>query len=270
MSLAAGISASGRSELAQVLGEGGRFITTDDVVAALGLDRRTSAQKLSRWASEGWLRRVRRGLYIPVPVDAQNPASWAEAAMAVAAAVWSPCYFTGWTAANHWGLTEQVFRTIVVKTSRRVRRAENTMLDQDYLLGHVTDAELSWGMKTIWNDEVKLLIADPARTVIDIFDAPRLAGGIRHGADILRAYLEDNDGTQLIGYGDRLGNRVVFKRLGLLIETLGLDNANLLEACQERLSAGISLLDPDAPDQGRRSMRWRIRENVHLNRVDAS
>jgi hypothetical protein len=52
----------------------------------------------------------------------------------VAAEVWNPCYFTGWTAAQHWALTEQVFRTTVLKTSERVRAATARLLDQDYLV----------------------------------------------------------------------------------------------------------------------------------------
>src|SRR5438105_1406370 len=101
MSLPAGISPSGRAELAALLGSGRRFVTPADVVGELGVDAETAAKKLSRWAAQGWLRRARRGLYIPVPIDAANPAAWSEDSLIVAAAVWSPCYFTGWTAANH-------------------------------------------------------------------------------------------------------------------------------------------------------------------------
>ena len=216
------------------------------------------------------MRRVRRGLYIPVPVDARDPAVWAEAGMAVATEVWSPCYFTGWTAANHWGLSEQVFRTIVLKSARRVRSGDDHLLDQDYLVTHVSEDDMAWGIKTIWNDDVRIRIADPARTVIDLLDAPRLGGGIRNTADILHAYLGDHDAAQLIEYGDRLGNRTVFKRLGYLDEALGRDNPTLRDACQERLSAGISLLDPDAADVGSRSMRWRVRVNARINPADAS
>jgi predicted transcriptional regulator of viral defense system len=266
-----GISASGRGELANVLSAAGAFVTPDHVVTALGIDdRRVAAQKLARWAREGWLRRVRRGLYIPVPVDARDPAAWAEAGMAVATEVWSPCYFTGWTAASHWGLSEQVFRTIVLKSVRRVRNGHAELLDQDYLITHISEEDTSWGMKTVWNDDVRTRIADPARAVIDLLDAPRLGGGIRNTADILRAYLADHDAAPLIEYGDRLGNRTVFKRLGYLAEALGFDEPHLRDACQERLSAGISLLDPDAPEQGSRSMRWRVRANVRVDRVDAS
>jgi len=37
------------------------------------------------------------------------------------------------------------------------------------------------------------------------------------------AYLDQRDPARLIEYGDRLGNRAIFKRLGYLIETLNLD-----------------------------------------------
>ena len=121
MSQPAGITGRGRAELAQVLASGRRFITPMDVVEALAVDADTAAKKLSRWAEEGWVRRVRRGLYIGVPVDATNPAAWSEDALLVAAAVWPPCYFTGWTSANHWSLTDQTFRTTVLKTTGRVR-----------------------------------------------------------------------------------------------------------------------------------------------------
>jgi predicted transcriptional regulator of viral defense system len=106
--------------------------------------------------------------------------------------------------------------------------------------------------------------------VVDILDAPRLGGGIRHGAEILIACLDDEDPARLIEYGDRLGNRAVFKRLGYLIETLDLDFPDLVSACQERLSSGISALDQDGPEGGHRAMRWGLRVNVTLVREGSS
>ena len=268
MSVAAGISQAGRAELAAILGSGRRFVTPTVVVDELGVDADAAAKKLSRWAAKGWLRRARRGLYIPVPLDAGNPDAWSEDALIVAAAVWSPCYFTGWTAANHWALTDQVFRTTVLKTTVRVRASSVRLLDHDFLLAHASASAMEWGMKTEWRGEMRLRIADPARTVIDIIDSPRLGGGIRHGAEILAAYLADNEPATLIDYGDRLGNRAVFKRLGYIVEVLGQDRGRLLEACGRRVSAGISLLDPDGPDEGHRATRWGLRINVPMGREE--
>src|ERR1700723_2971243 len=121
VSIAAGISRQGRAELAAILGSGKRFVTPDDVAGTLGIGPGAAAARLSRWAREGWLARGRRGLYIGVRADAADPGAWSEGALVVAAAVWTPCYFTGWTAAGHWALSEQVFRTTALKTAGRVR-----------------------------------------------------------------------------------------------------------------------------------------------------
>jgi predicted transcriptional regulator of viral defense system len=186
--------------------------------------------------------------------------------MVVANEVWNPCYFTGWTAASHWSLTEQVFRTTVLKTAQRVRSSRERLLDSEYLLSHVGGDELEWGLESVWHEEVRLKIADPARTVVDILDEPRLAGGIRHAAEILDTYLDEHDPLSLVGYGDRLGNRTVFKRLGYLVEALGREELELLAECHDRLSAGIAQLDPDAPPDGPRVPAWSLRANVRVGR----
>lgn len=270
MSQGRGITGRGRAELASVLASGKRFVTPSDVVDALGIDPDAAAKRLSRWAEDGWLRRVRRGLYIGVPVDAADPVTWSEDALIVAAAVWSPCYFTGWTSANHWALSDQVFRTTALKTTKRVRASRRRLLDHEYLIAHAAEDTLSWGLKSEWRSEVRLRFADPARTVIDVLDDPSLAGGIRHAAEITSTYMDDYAPGALIGYGERLGNRSVFKRLGYLIEALGLDQPQLTDACQDRLSAGVSALDPDAPQEGRRNMRWRLRINATITPQEPS
>ena len=259
-----GISAAGRGELTAVMGRGRRFVGVDEAAAALNVDPKTSAKKLARWAEEGWLRRVRRGLYIAVPVDAEDPKAWSEDALVIATAVWSPCYFTGWTAANHWGLTEQVFRTTVLKTTGRVRTSTVWLLDHEYMVSHVAEPFMEWGLESFWHDERRLRIADPARTVVDILDAPRLGGGIRHAGEILAAYLNEHDPDRLVAYGDRLGNRTVFKRLGYLLEAMGRGELGLLDACRKRLPSGVSLLDPDGPRSGPRSSTWALRVNVRV------
>lgn len=258
-----GISGSGRAELAVVAGRR-RFISPEDAATELGIDGRLAARKLAHWAEKGWLRRVRRGLYIAVPVEAERPELWTQDPMVVASAVWSPCYFTGWTAASHWSLTEQVFRTTVVMTARRVRASNVRLLDADYLLAHVAEDLMAWGMKSVWHEEVRLRIADPARTVIDILDAPRIGGGIRHAAEILDAYLDDHDWHRLLEYGDLLGNHAVFKRMGYLVEALGRHEPELIAECKTRLSAGLALLDPDGPRDGARVPGWGIRANVRV------
>jgi len=266
----AGISGSSREELAAVTARGRRLVTVDDVANELSLERAVAAKKLARWAEQGWLRRVRRGLYIPVPIDVEHPELWSEDALVLADAVWSPCYFTGWTAANRWGLTEQIFRTIVVKTTGRVRATSQELLDQDYLVGHVPKSAMAWGMRSAWQQERRIRFADEARTIVDVLHEPRIGGGIRHVAEMLETYLFDSDWRQIVEYGDLLGTSTVFKRLGYLSETLQLGDQELLAECEQRLSSGVSLLDPGVPHTGPRVGRWGLRANVRVEESDGS
>lgn len=260
-----GIGAGGRRDLSRVLSGGRRTVTPTHVASTLGISAEAAAKKLARWTEDGWLRRARRGLYIPVPVDVAEPAVWSEDPWILADAVWSPCYFTGWTAANHWGLTEQVFRTTVLKTAARVRLSTQRLLDHEYLLVHAPKTELEWGVRGVWREARRLLVADPARVVVDALDDPSLVGGIRHGAEIVDAYLGDHPSSTLIEYGDRLGNGTVFKRLGYLLERVLPDARELIAACEERVPTGVTQLDPGGPSGGERDSRWNLRINVGLN-----
>jgi predicted transcriptional regulator of viral defense system len=269
MPTAAGINQAGRSELARVV-RGRRFVTPADAGAELGLDDRVAARKLARWAEAGWMRRVRRGLYVPVPVDVEHPTQWAEDPMVVATTIWQRCFFTGWTTANHWGLTEQTFRTVVLKTTNRVRKSSVEVMGRPYLVTHARPEQMEWGLASLWLEDLRVDIADAARTVIDCLDAPKLGGGIRHTVDILRSYVEQHDPDTLIDYGERLGNRTVFKRLGYALDTLGQGDGQLARACSDRLSSGISLLDPDGPNSGERNPKWHLRVNARISMDDPS
>lgn len=270
MSSVGGISGTSRGELALVLAGGRRVVSPEDVATALTIDRTTAAKKLARWCEQGWVRRARRGLYVPVPVDVVDPASWSEDAWVLADAVWTPCYFTGWTAANHWSLTEQVFRTTVLKTNRRVRTSKDRLLDNDFLVSHVHADLMTWGLAPVWRGDRRLLVADRARTVIDALDDTSLIGGARHAAEVVATYLSEHPWSTLIDYGDRLGNSAVFKRLGYIAERGRLVPDDLVAQCASRIAAGVSLLDVNGPRSGLRDPAWGLRINATVGMNESS
>jgi predicted transcriptional regulator of viral defense system len=261
--MVSGISAEGRARLAAVT-SGRRFVTPADAGVALGVSSTSAARLLARFAEQGWLRRVRRGLYVPVPVDAASPASWNEDALLIADELFSPCLFTGWTAAREWGMTEQVFRTTVVKTAARVRAADRVVAGYEFLLARAAPDALVWGARSVWREERRLRFADPTRVVVDALDDPRLVGGIGMAAELLLVLLSDDVDApaRLVAYAEQSGNGSVFKRLGFLVERLRPDLAELVEGCRERLPSGVTLLDPTAPRGGARSAPWGLFVNV--------
>lgn len=237
----------------------------DAVQAArvLDLDVSRTRRVLAELAKGGWLARVRHGWYINVPLDATVPTEWREDPWIVAATFFAPCYIGGWSACEHWGLTDQIFSVIYVVSARKVTPTDRTIQGSRFRV-HSVRSEHLFGTRRVWRRRTPVDVSDPHRTIIDIMDTPAAAGGALHAAEILQNYF-DGDGVdehKLIEYGDRLGRGAVFKRLGYLAEHGRLGTGRLVEACQDRISKGINRLDPSGPDVGRIVSRWSLKVNV--------
>lgn len=263
---ASGIGASGRQDLSRLFAHGRVLVDIDQASNALGVDRKDASKKLAALASKGWLRRVTRGLYLAVPAEVAHTDNWSVDPWYLATVVWSPCYVTGWSAANHWSLTDQVFRSTVVATSGRVRRREDELAGHDFVVRHVGEDALAWGLRTEWRQGSRVSIADPGKAVAEMLDVPSLGGGVRHLSEIVESYvLEGHDSNSLAEGLRRVGNGAAFKRLGYLLTVLGLEDDVLVAACREHVTSGFSRLDPDGPTGGRRSHEWNMVLNVELD-----
>ena len=231
----------------------------------LDLDIDRTRKLLAYLARRGWLSRVRRGLYVAVPLDTRRPGEWVEDAWVVADRVFGPCYIGGWSACEHWDLTDQVFRTLLVVTAKKVREREPVIQGTPFRVTVRSEDKL-FGTTPVWRDQVRVQVSDPTRTIVDVLDDPTLGGGMRNVADVVHEYLnsERRDDDLLVEYADRLGNRAVFKRLGFVLEHLAADAPALIEACLERRSTGLVALDPSVDAKGRIVRRWGIRANVTL------
>jgi predicted transcriptional regulator of viral defense system len=238
-----------------------------EAARALSLERARTGRRLANLAARGWLSRVRRDAYVTVPLGADQPGEWREDPWVVAARVFAPGYLAGWTACEHWGLTEQIFRDIQVVTSRRLRN-RNPQIQGTRFHVKTVDRKRIFGTRTVWREHNQVEVSDPSRTVIDLLDDPGIGGGARQVAEILISYFESEhrEDGRLDEYGKRLGNRTVWKRLGFLLEALAIDAPTLIEICRRSLSTGISLLDPAAAPEGKIVKRWNLRVNVIIRR----
>jgi predicted transcriptional regulator of viral defense system len=230
-----------RARLAAVLRAARETVSIDIAAQALGTDRHRAAKTLSQWASQGWLRRIGPGLYVPVPLDLAGNEQ---------------------VIAHHWELTEQLFNETVVFTTRRVVKKRATAQGAVFVL-HNIPARRLFGLKTLWRGSAKVAVSDPARTLVDILAMPETGGGIDHVAECVENYLHGKtaDRDLLIRYTEQFGNGAVFKRLGFLADTRFHHRA-LAEACRERLTQGYALLDPALP-RSHLITAWRVWVPAH-------
>jgi predicted transcriptional regulator of viral defense system len=253
-----GLGKADRRRLALLLRGTKGTVSVSDAAEILDFPRDTAAKLLARWAAKGWLSRVRRGLYVPVPLESRTADVPLEDAWPVAARLFAPCYIGGWSAAEFWDLTEQIYRTVVVLTTQRPRERRQRIKGTDYLLRTISEKAM-FGLKSVWRGQVKVEVSDPSRTMLDFLDDPRLGGGIRSVRDMFGNYLgSDKKNLDLLpNYANRLKNGAVFKRLGFLLELLAPDEKTAIASCRENLTTGNVKLDPALPCPSLVT-RWRL------------
>jgi predicted transcriptional regulator of viral defense system len=253
-----GIGKADRERLSTVLHATKGTVSIAQAAEILALAATPTAKMLARWAKAGWLSRARRGLYVPVPLESRTADVPLEDSWIIAAQIYCPCYIGGWSAAEYWDLTEQIFRTVVVVTTQKPRDRKPTIKQTDFLLRSVQKKNL-FGLKPVWRGQLKIDVSDPSRTMLDMLNDPQLGGGIRSTTDMFKNYLRSDkkDLGLLIEYASRLANGAVFKRLGFMLEVFSPTDVVAIKQCHERLTAGNAKLDP-ALETDKLVTRWRL------------
>ena len=245
------------------------LISVAGAAEVLSLSRRAAALKLAALTRAGWLLRARHGLYLVLPLEADpGKPIVAEDPWVLAQEALSPCYIGGWSAAEHWELTEQLFRSTLVVTAAHVRTRSLRLLGQEFSLFRVPRARIA-GVVPVWRGSERVLISDRERTIVDGLRHPALCGGIRHLTDILREYGHSRDCNldKLATVAREVGNGAVWKRLGYLAEVLWPEAEALRTEAKRHLTTGYVKLDPDVRGRGHLVRRWGLWINVPVSRV---
>lgn len=258
-----GISAASREALTLLNRTFNRPFDASQAADMLQLELGKTRRLLAALADGGWLARVRHGWYITVPLEAAAPSERREDPWVVAATLFAPCYIGGWSACEHWGFFNQLFSGTYVVAARKITPTDQIIQDSRFKVRSIQEHQ-SFGTRRVWRQSIPVEVSDPHRTIIDIMDVPGAAGGALPATQALRAYFgsELADEHLLCEYGDRLGRGALYKRLGYLVEREGLGSGEFVDACRERVSKGISSLDPSQPDVGRIVSRWQLKVNV--------
>lgn len=217
---------------------------------------------LHRLASKSWLKRLQRGVYLLVPLEAGPQRAWTESPLVIAPYLIRPAAVAYWSALHYWGLTEQFPRITFVQSTRRKPPVEILGMRFRFV---AVKAPRFFGVARRSLNGKPIAVTDREKTLIDCADRPELGGGGLQLAQALQAGLASIDWPQLDAYLARWGGGTVVKRLGFLVEHLGLPiprRAERLAEWQQMLSRGVSPLEPGADRSGPVVTRWRLRVNV--------
>lgn len=248
----------GRVRLARVAAHARPFINVEAAASALKWDARRAAKQLARWHQQGLLRRIRRGVYAVVSASAALREQVIADPWLIVPTLFRRAYVAGWSAAEHWDLTEQIFKTLLVCTPDRIKRTTMRVAGIEIRARHVPES-LWLGTAATWHDGTRVPVSDVHKTVLDMCFDPGLGGGIQHVAQCLSAYFrrDDADPKRLVHYAHETAARSALKRLGFLCEVMD-GPTELRDACLREVTIGLAKLDPVMPSP-RVSKRWQLR-----------
>lgn len=220
----------------------------------------TLTSHLQRWEQSRRVMRLRRGLYVRVSRD--DPAGSVRVdPLVLASRLADDAVLAYHTALEAHGYAQSSFQRFTVATWSKVRSLEF----QSWTFVPVrprAGVRRSGDAFTLRMDRAgsEVRVTTVERTVVDVLDRPDLAGGVE---EVWRscAHVEALDFDALEDYALLVGRRVVFARLGFLLENHAerwMVPQALLERLRKRGPRAPVYLDLDRRRRGRFVPRWNL------------
>lgn len=211
-----------------------------------------------------WVLRLKRGLYVIVPLDMglEGADAFLMHEFVIASFLTKSYYIAYWSALNHHGLTDQIPRTVFVATTTPKHPLH--VLNTEYRFVKLSSRKFfGWEETEIESREVR--ISDGEKTVVDCLDHPENCGGIEQIAMSIYFYHVELDFERVVQHARKMGNATILKRLGYILE-----NLDMMREYGDYLTGfiptkGYPKLDPLSPRRGKHDSQWNLLVNCRLD-----
>lgn len=217
-----------------------------DIEAITGLKENAASDLAGKLIKRNIISRLKQGKYIIIPQeigkDSKYIGNWYVAAREI---VNSPDYYISYYSAMdmHNMVTHPVTK-VFVNTPKQEYKKQKIAGGVIFEFIYISSKNL-WGIKNFWvtkSEQVK--VSDIERTIIDCLYRPQYCGGILEIAKGLWMQKQKIDFDRLFNYAVRFDRIVVIKRLGYILESLGLKDARYLNKLKSKINNKYYTLDP--------------------------
>ncbi len=241
------------------------FLTRDAI--SFWVNKEMAWKKLRLLERKGWIKRIERGKYIIIPLEAGERRTWSEDSYLIANALIQPAILSYWTAIRHWNWTEQIPNVVYVQTTARKSKMSKHLFGVQYEIVKVNSKKI-FGFVPEWRKGTKLLITDREKTLIDCADKPNYGGSIEELAKAVVEGSKEISWSRLNEYIRKFPSGAVKKRLGFLIEELAsplpAEARSILKEWRSSLTQGMSPLVPGTNTKGHYLRRWNLFVNTEI------
>ena len=223
--------------------EGKSIFSISDAKRILGTSEASVWNVIYRLKKKGRIEEIEKGKYLLIPARAGYEASWSEVPLLLVPHLIDVYYIGFWTALNYWAMTEQVPRTVFVATTKRKRdleygptRFEFVTLNKKKFFGFVEEKAAGG----------RFNISSREKTIVDCLLYPKYCGGIDEAVKGIWSASNKLDFAKLLEHSKKIEVSVVTRRLGYILELLGVGRKTYMEIASSKFT-GYMWLDPLGP-----------------------
>ena len=242
-----------------------------DAFAALPDSKEGAVRELlSDMTRRGLLLRLRKGVYQIIPFEQDSTSYLPDWHLAAAGIVKGADYYIGYYSALqlHNLITQPSLKEQIV-VSKQLRPSTLALKNVTFQFIYHNPIHF-FGAKKTWIDNFhQVPCSDLEKTLVDCLFKPDYAGGIVEIAKALYSAKHKLQFDKLLTNIQRFQSQAVGKRLGFLLELLGIDTP-IIDALQKAKTASYVLLDTELPKSGPRISRWSIQQNLDTETIKSA
>ncbi len=251
------------ANLIMALYDSGRtMFTTAEAAQITGLTVAIASSLLHKARKRGLVSRLKRGLFVIVPPELGSSGEYSGNPYLIARYLTdhAPYFLSHATAMEVHRMVTQPQFVIFVSSTKRIPKQ---MLHGTQFRFVLVKQKDFFGTTKHWvTKQESVEISDLERTVLDGLRHPAYCGGITDVAKGLWMRHGDLRVAKLLDYANRLHVGSVYRRLGYLLDLLGMATEAELLSLRNSLTATYVLLDPALPNEGSHVAKWRLQLNI--------
>lgn len=232
------------------------IVTVEDLDRLFNLSPEDRKQVVFRLKKKKILSTIKRGVYAFSPLEAGPEGTGVDELLIPPLFFPKKNYYVGYsTMFNYFGVAEQLFQTVyVLNTSMRMERV---ICGLSYKFIRIPENRM-YGLETIKVKDVDVKISSRERTFIDLLYFNKPVGGIAGAVEIFTQIVKSKkcDIKKLVEYAARFPNITTRKRIGLILEGLGVSDSTLKPLIKSVGKTAVSSLDGSR--KGTLNKKWRV------------
>lgn len=219
---------------------------------------------IHRLTKKGYLSRVKRGVFILVPLFLVKEKKDYSPLIEIASRMTHPYYLSHYTALSVHGKALHTMNTVFLTTTKWIKNIEW----KDYTFKfNVVDKKYFFGFREVNYGNETIFVSDMEKTIVDILRKPGFcADGFAEIGRVVVLNFEDLNMNNLLDYLYRMNNASLYGRLGYILSVLsdeGFINIrkSFFKEIRKRSPKNYVLLFPSKEKKGTLIKEWRIIDN---------